>query len=291
MKRLYVIIFTVLFVSCSQLFAADIAFTIEKGYLIVPVKIKNDISVEMVVATGSDVSMIDFDAAKKYQLRLSYTGVGVITGSNDRTVTFSDVNGIIIGDEKPTSLYMKLLGLDSIKKKTGRDIFGILGSDFFKGKTIKIDFKNKVLSLVKQSDSKNAETNKNQNRLVFKIDYSKPNVFGSEIVLPVGNEILLNGKKIKSLFDTGNAFPISILSSGIKELGFETPEKETVKPSQVKSVKFFDYEMVDVPSVSVGKNSSLDRDTKDFGSIVGIGILQNFTVTFDYKNKLIILEK
>lgn len=289
----YSILFFAIFIFlCTHSLAAETPFTIEKGYLIIPVKIKKDIHVEMLVATGSDVSLIDFGATEKYKLRVSYTGVGIITGNNDRTVTFSEVGDVTVGDEKPKSLFMKLGELNSIKKRLGRDIFGVLGADFFKGKTVKFDFKNKVFSFVEQLNEKDQEVSKDTaNRFLYKMTYLKPNIFGSEISLPVSNEVIINGKKIKTLFDTGVVFAISILPSVVKELGLETPEKETVKVLQINSLKFFDYEIKDIPSILIGKNSSLDQDTKDYGSIIGMAVLQNFSVTFDYKKKLILLER
>jgi hypothetical protein len=291
MKFLFTLILICLFSFFSQTFAADIKFTVEKGYLIIPVKIKNDVAVEMAIATGSDVSLIDTGAVEKYKLRLSYTGVGVVTGTNDQTVNFCDVAGIVIGGENPTSIFMKLSSLETIKKKVGRDIFGVLGADFFKGKSIKIDFKNYVLRYTNPSDSKDAKTDSSLKKFVYKMDYTKPNIFNSETTLPVSNEIIINDKKIKSLFDTGLAFPISLLPTGIKDLSLENPEKETVKATQLKSLKFFDYEMSNIPSILVGKKSIFDRNTNDYGSIIGIGVLQNFVITFDYKNKILILEK
>ncbi len=291
MKKIPVFVTLFLFLLSSHLFAADIPFTIVKGYLIVPAKIRKNIAVEVIVATGSDVSIVDYESVKKHKLGSSYTGVGIITGTNDRTVVLSDVSDVSVGDEKPTSLFMKNVNIESIRTKTGRDVFGILGSDFLKGKTIRIDFKKKVLTFVDVSKLNDEEIIKNPDKFVFKMDYLQRNIFGAETILPVCDEITINGKKAKILFDTGTAFPISILPSAIKEFGLDIPDKETMKASQIKSLKMFEYEMNDIPSVSIGKNSSLDRDTKEYDSIIGLGILQNFVVTFDYKNRLITLER
>jgi Aspartyl protease len=291
MKKIFFLVIGSLFLFCSHTFASDIPFTIEKGYLVVSAKIKKDIPVEVIIATGSDVSIVDSESVKKYELRSAYTGVGIITGKNDRTVVFSDVSDLSIGDEKSKSLLMKIVNIESIRKKIGRDIFGILGSDFLKGKTLRIDFKKKVLNFVTQPKQKDDEVPKNPNRFVFKMDYLQQNIFGAETTLPVSTEITINGKKAKLLFDTGIPFPIAILPFALKDLGLDMPDKETIKSSQIKSLKMFEYEMNDIPSVSIGKNSSLDRDTKEYGSILGLGVLQNFVVTFDYKNKLIILER
>ena len=40
-----------------------------------------------------------------------------------------------------------------------------------------------------------------------------------------------------------------------------------------------------------GKNSGFDEGLREFGAILGIGVLQNFNVTFDWKAKKVVLER
>jgi hypothetical protein len=56
-------------------------------------------------------------------------------------------------------------------------------------------------------------------------------------------------------------------------------------------LKFFDYEINDVPATLFGENTGFDRNSREYGGIIGLGVLQNFLFTLDFKDKTIILEE
>src|SRR5207237_42459 len=113
---------------------SEVPFTLEKGHIIVPAKIQGDKPVEVVLSTGTEHSLVNAMLLEKYKLHLYYTGVGIITGHNDQTVTFAQVTDVSIGDAKSSSLNMLLGGqtLATIGQRVGRNIFAVLGADFFK---------------------------------------------------------------------------------------------------------------------------------------------------------------
>jgi hypothetical protein len=84
--------------------------------LIVAAKIKKDAPVEVVLATGSEYSILNSDVIQKYNLPLSYTSDGPVTGNNDRIITFSNVPNVRLGDSKAASLYMRFVSLDAASK-------------------------------------------------------------------------------------------------------------------------------------------------------------------------------
>ena len=293
MKYKNIFLFLFFFLLCFECYGADIPFTVEKGYVIVPVKVKKNISVEMVINTGLDVSLIDADSAQKNSFPApSYTTVGQVTGKNDKTVVFNDVSGILIGDENSVDLSMQLSDLTTIKTRVGRDIFGILGADFFRGKSVKFDFKNKVLSFLKNPYSPDSATGKSSGfPMICKMVVTKTNVFGKEIVLPVCDDVLINEKKLKTLFDTGTGHALFIMPSATKVINVESTEKDQTKSIQISSLKFSDYEFKDIPATVFGKDVVPDQYRKGTEAIIGIGVLQNFIVNFDFKRNLIVLDK
>src|SRR5688500_17639895 len=142
--KFFAIPFLVLTTSALCL-ASEVPFTLEKGHIIVAAKIKKEIPVEVTIATGSAYSFLNPDLIRKHGSKLSYTGDRPITGRNDRTIHFAEVPQIIVGDEKPSSLYMKERSFAALYAKIGREIGAILGADFFRGRIVKIDFERKVL--------------------------------------------------------------------------------------------------------------------------------------------------
>lgn len=247
----------------------------------------------MAVNTGWDTSFIDAAIAEKYKFGPpSYTSVGRVTGRNDQTVVFYSVSDVSVGDEKPINMFMKIAEFTAMKQKIGRDISGVLGADFFKGKTVKIDFKNKTLSFVKQIDTKNnSNANAGNSLAIYKMNSVITNDFGKEIALPICNDILINGKKTKSLLDTGSPYALSLLPSATKDLELEAADKEKTKSLQIKSLKVSDFEANDFAAILFGKDTIPAQYAKGFNAVIGLGVLQNFIVTFDFKGSLIALER
>lgn len=295
-KTFIVILFTLTIVS-SPCLAGEVPFTLEKGFIIIAAKIKKDISVEVAVSTGSPHSYLNPDLILRHKIRLGYTNDGPVTGRNDKIIHFAEVPQVIVGDEKPVSLTMKERSFEAMNKKIGREIGAVLGTDFFKGKIVQIDFKKKVIRFLEKSpiDYKHlklADATANAQPLFFKMDQLYRTFYAAELTLPVVEGITFNGEKIRALFDTGSAFPVLMSPAATKELAFApVPDKGASKVGQIKLMSLNGYEIPEVPVMLLGKEAGFDESLKQYGAIIGLGIMQNFTLTFDWKEKMIFLEK
>src|SRR5919205_2213519 len=112
---------------------SDVPFSLERGHIVVQAKIKKDVSVEVVIATGAEHSSFDMALAPKYDLQFAYAGIPPITGHNDRTYVFSVVPDVRLGEVKTSSLSMRPVSLANLSREVGREIFGIIGADFLRG--------------------------------------------------------------------------------------------------------------------------------------------------------------
>lgn len=153
MRRIILSAFTLLFALCLPCAAkpddkavVEVPFTLEKGHVIVKATIKDDKPVEVVLSTGSEHSLFNALLTEKYKLQLYYTGVGLVTGHNDRTVTYANVPDVRVGNAKASlSMLYGAQTVSSISERVGREIFGVLGADFFKGRVVQFDFQKKVV--------------------------------------------------------------------------------------------------------------------------------------------------
>lgn len=269
----------------------EVPFVFEKGHVVVQVRIKGEQLVDVIMATGSEHSMIDFEMLEKYKLSAYYTGEGIITGSSlDRTYSYTTVPEVRVGDIKMSALNMRLGSTADKSKRLGRQIFGIFGADFFKGRVAQFDFAKKVMRFLPQSVSDASKdkkvTSDTSGRVVLPMMF-----YNENLTLPVIENIIFDGKKIKTLFDTGTVTVIALSSSATKQLGLTPPpEKGAPRADKISSLRLNDYEMTGVPASLYPKGSDFDRDNKEFGAVVGTILLQNFVVTFDFRSKLIILE-
>lgn len=270
---------------------SELPFAFEKGHVIVQAKIKDKMPVEVILATGAEYSLLDFGMLEKYKLPAFYTGEGIITGGpQDRVYSFSTVPDIRVGDVKVTSLSMRLSSLAEISKRVGREIFGLLGNDFFRGRVVQFDFQKKVVRFLARSEaggSKDNKTGADADGLI-----RLPIVFYKErLTLPVVENVTFNGKKVKMLLDTATVAVISMSASAAKQVGLSTPpEKSAPRADSVASLRLAEYEMKDVPILIYPRGADIDHNQKEFGAIAGVGLLQNFVITFDFDKKVIILE-
>ncbi len=288
MKRLLVVASLILFLaplSFAQQSASEIPFTFEKGHIIVAAKIKDKEPVEMAIATGLDSSLIGIDNIKKRNLKVYYSAVGPVTGRDDRTVNWTEITDIRLGDTHTTSLRMHLTGsmVNIISKNIGREIFGVLGADFFKGRTVQFDFKKKVIRLLSNWKAP-AQGSDQVAILPMLVDNMRP------IKRPIVERVSFNGKPIKTLVDTGSVTVISFTASGAKDIGLPAiPAKSNPQTAKV-SLALEKISFPEVPAVVYSKDSDFDKDSEGYSAMIGIAVLQNFLITFDFGNAVVVLE-
>jgi hypothetical protein len=114
-------------------------------------------------------------------------------------------------------------------------------------------------------------------------------ILGDQVSMPVVEDVKLNGASVRTLFNTGEAYPVTIAPFTAKKnsLGPE-PEKNGVSKTQLKSIDLGSYQMTDVPALI---RSNWEDTEVRYAASVGLGVMQNFLVTFDWKNKWVALER
>lgn len=281
--------------------ASEIPFTIEGGQIIIRVKVKKDVPVEAVVLTGSPYSYMHPDLLLRLKLQMKYTNDGPVTGRNDRILLFTELQDVIVADEKPTSLYIKngsggMVGtsLSTLSKKMGREIGLSLGADFFRNKIVQIDFKQKVIRFLdaapvdyKTSLSADAGSISSIHRMATTVD----TFYGGHVSLPAVTDITFDGTKLTTLLDTGSAYPVLLSTSSAKTLSFSTPEKGQSNTIQLKSLKIGVREFNDVPGLVLGKDIGPFETEVDHVAVIGLGVLQNLLLTFDWRKGMIVVHK
>jgi hypothetical protein len=265
----------------------EVPFAFEKGHIIVAAKINGKTSVEVELSTGTEHSLINELVLEKYKLKSSYTGDGIITGSSlDKIIIFVAVSDLQVGDVKAPTMYMRYgaQATTQIGQRIGREVFAVLGADFFKGRVVQFDFRKRVVRFMNHAPN---QVTPGANFTTLKM---RP---GSEpIQLPITEEVTVAGKKLKTLFDTGALTVISLTPSGSKQVGLAAPpDKGPPRTDKLSSLRFGEIEFTDIPVTLHAKDSDFDRDSKGYAAVVGVAVLQNFIVTFDFAGGVINLER
>lgn len=302
MKKFLLFVLLVCFISVLPCIAQDIPFTIEKGLIVIPAKIRKDRKVEIVLATGLYMSAVDLshrnglDTLRSYGITLAYRGDGPVTGRNDRTIAFAPVSDIIVGNAGATDLNLALNSPIGASKLIGREIFAILGVDFFKGKIAQFDFEKKVVRFLEKSPfgskDEGVATVDGKTRMTFKMMSMVQSPLNGESMVPAVNGITIDGRKLRTLMDTGHANPILLSPATVKDLALTpVPEKGKAISGQVKAVNIFDFELGSVPAVFYGKEAGFEQRESNYDAVFGLALLKNFTVTFDFKSDIVTLER
>ena len=272
----------------------EVPFSLEKGHVIVQVKIKKELPVELVIATGVEHSTVDVAQSEKYRLQGGYGREPPVTGPNDRIFFFSVVPDVRVGNAKPTNLIMRVVSLSETSKIVGREIFGILGADFFKGRSVQFDFRNSVLRFLSPA---NADALTDRKGVKPSTEFTVLHLIESDdnhnkTTLPLCDGIALDGKATTAVLDTGAFLAVGLSSSTAMKLGYTAAANKSVgRKSKIRSVHLGSFVLTDVPLVVSARGTNLDRDLAPHGAVIGIEVLQNFLVTFDFRNRLILLER
>ncbi len=274
--------------------ANEIPFSIKAGFVVAPAKIKDNVDVNVIVATGSEHSLIDASMLTKYDLKAGYSANGPINGRNDSIYSFAIVPKVRVGDSKVKGLQMRLGSLAEVSKAAALEIFGMLGSDFFEGQTMQLDFKNKVIRFLEKTppeltDPKDPKYSADTTA-VLRMASKETNPFQLTYLVPVVHDVQFNGQKANLLFDTGIATSVAFSSSTAKKIGLDVPA-DNGPPRQDKiKLRFETTELVDVPIWIYAKGTAGDQKLSKHGAVAGSLFLQTFVTTFDYRKGLVILQ-
>ncbi len=293
LAALLLIIFSALCVARPSLVGSEseAPFSFEKGYVVVQAKFKGNVPVDVVLSTGSEHPVFNMGLLEKYKLPSYYAGEPPVTGTNDRLYSFTMVTDVSVGDAKAGSLNMRLGSMSELGQLLGREIFCVLGMDFFRGRVVQFDFKNQVVRFLAQSPANALKSKPSAGETIALPMAEGGSALNNYLTMPAVEKITFNGKEAKVLLDTGRATVVALSASTARKLGYTPPpEKSGPRVDKIDSLHLGSYEIKDVPVALYTKGPDASQVFADYGAIIGSGFLQNFIVTFDFRGKVVILE-
>jgi len=276
--------------AAQQTVAGGLPFALEQGFVVVEATIKRNVTVNVVLATGAEHSIMDPALLQKYELSAGYAADGPVTGRNDKTYDFSMVPGVKVGDSKSKNLAMRFGSMSQLSRILGKEIFATLGADFFEGQIVQFDFKNKVLRFLEKTPDDLANTASGQSA-VLKMAPKPTDPFQRTYQLPVVEEVQLNGQKLNLLVDTGMASSVALSSSTAKKVGLQAPADNGPAREEKVTLNLKSQELKDVSAWIYAKGSGPDQKLSKHGAAAGSLFLQNFIALFDYRKGLVVLER
>jgi hypothetical protein len=274
----------------------EVPFSLQNGLIMVEAKIKGDVPVLVVLATGTEHSVTDPSLLQKYQLSAYYAADGEVTGRNDKTFSFTKVSAVKIGNSKPKDLALRFGSVAELSRMAGKELFAALGADFFEGQTIQIDFKNNVLRFLDKTPPHlidNKDPNYDASKATVLRMAPKPtDPFRRTYMLPLVKDVQVNGQKTNVLFDSGIATLLALSSSAGKKAGLDVPSENQPPKEGKVTLRFESNELPDLPATIYAKGTAADQNlSKSGGAVAGSLFLQKFVAIFDYKKGVIVLER
>ncbi|HEX8285428.1 MAG TPA: aspartyl protease family protein [Pyrinomonadaceae bacterium] len=274
--------------------AGEVPFTFEKGYVIVAGTIKGKEPAEFVVSTGATNTTLDTGMLEKHKLKIFYTGVGVMTGFTDPTVSFATVPDVRVGPASAASINARLGSTAEVSKLVGRAISGTLGYDFFKGRTVQLDFGKRVMRFLDREAAEALRARAagaGEAAAVFPMGEGK-DMFEQPLSLPVVEKVSFDGKTARVLLATGVPAVIALAPAAAKKLGMEVPpEGATPRRVSVGELRLGALKFTGVPAVVYPKGAGAEERLGAAGALAGTAFLQNFVATFDFRGKVVVLER
>lgn len=282
----------VIIAACAPRAAAEeggeVPFTFEKGYVVVGAMVKGREPAEVVISTGAEYSTVDGGLLEKYRLQAYYTGVPPITGHNDRIISYAKVPDFRVGPAGADGLDMRLGSTVELSRALGREIFGILGGDFFRGRAVQFDFAKRVLRFL---DKAAAEALRAKGGAAVLRMAERQNEFRRFLTVPAVEKVMFNDRPARVLLDTGLPVAVVLTSAAAKRLGFEAPpERGAARADSARTIQLGPVKLSDVPVAIYPKGSPADARLGDGGALAGSAFLQNFVATFDFRGRVVILE-
>lgn len=293
---LYLVLLAAPCVAQSAATTTEIPFSFHKGLIIVEAKIKDDVPVLVVLATGTEHSVTDPGLMKKYDLSTTYTSDGPVTGRNDKALFYAQVSRVRVGNSKAKDLNLRFGSVAELSKMTGKEIFAALGADFFEGQTIQLDFKNSVVRFLEKTPSELIDSKdpnfKPARATVLRMAPKPSDPFRKTYMVPLVKDIQMNGQKTNLLFDTGIATLLALSSSTGKKVGVNVPAENEPPREEKVTLQLESNELADVPAMIYAKGTGADQNlSKSGGAVAGSLFLQKFVAIFDYRKGVVVLEQ
>ncbi len=268
-----------------------IAFDYVKNQIVLSVHIGESEPLNMLLDTGVDPSVVDFETAKRLKLPIDTLRAGNAQGrGTDRVVVFPttiedlSINNYNYGSIDALTLDLKKLGAP-LKKR----LHGILGYSFLKDKIVRINYRDKVIQFLPDSTY--------LDEVITDKVYSSKFITDGEDMIPILNTFKINNNDFVASLDTGSSLNVQVYMHHKERFKIEldSTQQSLITGAQGKKKIYNTY----VPNFSIG-NFQFEDEAIHVSTIknekqlrmgnIGNRFLDNFIVTFDYHNKKVILE-
>jgi predicted aspartyl protease len=273
----------------------EVPFEFYRNSVILQVNINGKGPYSMLLDTGTDPSAIDIETAKQIGLKITPVDVGGVGAGSDKIVSYQTVLPEIQISDFVASNVEALAGesLSNVSQRLGRSIQGVLGYSLLKDRIVQLDYGKRMIRFYSASPFPGpGKQTEDQVILSFELFNATPLI----------DEVYVDGKRINATLDTGSNGTLRLTATAMKSLGLEEEAQKAEPLSVAGYAGKAKYRKGKLKTLAVGKlgvsapavtfvMEKREGEDRAPGGNIGNAFMSNFSVTFDYRKKLVAFEK
>lgn len=273
----------------------EVPFTLVRNQIVIEVKIADKGPFSMLLDTGTDPSAIDLATAKELGLKVSSKGYPASGGGTDINLVYlTQLPVVELGNIRAKEVSAAAIDLTKLADRLGKPIKGVLGYSFLKDRIVQIDYPDSTLRFYAESPYPGIQFAPNTvNRVAVAFRYEDNVLIDS---------VFINGQKMRANLDTGSSGTFALTPEAIKILGLEEAARNAPAEESMGYNGAYENRVGILRSVRIGRLSidltratfwlpGTGHDNKKFQVNIGNGFFKDFVVLFDFRGKIVVLEK
>jgi hypothetical protein len=273
----------------------EIPFDFLHNQIVLGTRVNGSGPYNFVLDTGTYASTMDLGLARRLQIPLASTrsesrgaGSGRVFG---RTAV---VERLVVGGLEVGQLPVVAMDLSRVSAQLGRPLHGVLGNNFLASRITQIDYFRRRIRFLAETIAPPPDSAR---RISF------PMRFTAGGVLPLLEECSINGITVPVTLDTGSSLGLILFPGTIRLLGLEDLARAGIPMDAagyrgtarltkgwVRSVALKTIDLGAIEVAYVRSGYGVDEAPQQRGGNLGNAVLQDFVLTLDYPNRLVVLE-
>jgi predicted aspartyl protease len=273
----------------------EVPFEFLHNQVIVEVRIGGKGPYNMLLDTNTYPSAIDLATAKELGLTMesrSYPLTG--GGTETNAVQLTKLPSVELGAVTAKDVAAGAMDLSKLTGMLGKPVHGVLGHSFLKDRIIQIDYPETKLRFFAESPHPGIQDQPNTvDKIALAFRYDEGVIVDS---------VFINGQKMKATLDTGSSRSFSLTPEAVSDLGLEEQVQSGQVDKQVGYNGEYEARAGTLKSVRMGRLSidsaqatfwlpGTGHDKKKFQVNIGNGFFKDFIMTFDFRGKVVVLER
>jgi predicted aspartyl protease len=277
----------------------EVPFDLLHNQIVLHVSINGTGPHDFVLDSGTRGTTIDLKLARRLGLPLGTQRKDAAGAGSGRADALDAICAELrVGELRMANVTALALDLTKVSRAMGRPLGGVLGSGFLDSRITQVDYFRRRIRIWARSPFSPSPRPPDTPRRV-----AVPLTFMDGSVLPIFADCLVNGSRIPVTIDTGSSFGLILFPAAGRKLGLEALArggpplpaagyrgkvrltKGWVRSVQLKTVDLGAIEVAYVES-GYGERESPERRSGNLGNVV----LQDFILTLDYVNRVVVFE-